>query len=98
MTSPMAFVSWHGLTRKDPRPLLDAIERRPDRRTPPCLGPGWLGWSDKRQDRQLAAETCRASCPVLNACRAQAVANRERHGVWGGVDVESEYRERTNGN
>lgn len=33
-----------------------------------------------------------AQCPVAEPCLAHAIANRERHGVWGGFDLEREHR------
>lgn len=47
--------------------------------------------SDLRPHRQKAAALC-VGCPILDACRAGAEARGERFGVWGGVDVETEYR------
>lgn len=35
--------------------------------------------------RERAAKRVCASCPVLEACRAYALAVREPYGVWGGL-------------
>lgn len=51
----------------------------------PCAGRSeWL--SDNPSDRRQAAFAC-ASCPLKTACHAEAVARRERFGVWGGRDL-----------
>lgn len=43
-------------------------------------------WHDARPNvRAEAAEAC-TWCPALDACRAFATANGERHGVYGGHD------------
>ena len=28
-----------------------------------------------------------AACPVMAQCRDYAIANKERHGIWGGLDA-----------
>jgi WhiB family redox-sensing transcriptional regulator len=35
----------------------------------------------------MAKAIC-ASCPIRVACYERAVANRERYGIWGGVNFE----------
>ena len=77
--------------RKDTRPLLDLIDTTPV----PCREPGWAGYSPDRRSREQAADACRQGCPFQAACLATAEANAERTGVWGGVDIETRYRERT---
>jgi len=51
----------------------------------PCgLDPGpWFG--DSPDERAEAAERC-SGCAVLDLCAAAADENREKWGVWGGVD------------
>ena len=44
----------------------------------------WL--SEDEAERKQAARWC-AGCPVLAECDTAARANRERFGVWGGVDL-----------
>jgi WhiB family redox-sensing transcriptional regulator len=44
-----------------------------------------------RMDVVRARAVC-ATCPVRNACLQYARAHRIRHGVWGGVALESERR------
>lgn len=47
-----------------------------------------------RRNRDAAALTVCASCPVLTSCRAHALQVREPYGVWGGMtedDRESVY-------
>jgi hypothetical protein len=45
------------------------------------------GWYPDEQDRKRiarAVEQC-LTCPALSACRAYALANDERFGIWGGL-------------
>jgi hypothetical protein len=44
-----------------------------------------IWFSDDKEDREIATLTCRR-CPVVEACRRDAVDRGERWGVWGGVD------------
>jgi len=39
----------------------------------------------RRKARENAAKTVCASCPVIAACRAQALAVQEPYGIWGGL-------------
>lgn len=48
---------------------------------------GWdveLFYSEEREDMRAAMRIC-ASCPVRDACRETAMAEREFFGVWGGI-------------
>jgi len=73
--------------------MLDDI---PSHRDAPCVTSSWLGHSDFAVERRQAAELC-AACPIAWECLEQALARGERWGVWGGHDIESEYRrEHTN--
>ena len=38
-----------------------------------------------RSNREAAAKAVCATCPVLQQCRAHALASREPYGVWGGL-------------
>jgi WhiB family redox-sensing transcriptional regulator len=38
-----------------------------------------------RRDRDAAAKTVCAACPVLEQCRRHALAVKEPYGVWGGM-------------
>jgi len=38
-----------------------------------------------RSGREAAAKAVCAACPVLEQCRAHALAAREPYGVWGGL-------------
>ena len=38
-----------------------------------------------RRNRERAAKAVCASCPVLMACRTQALASQEAYGIWGGL-------------
>ena len=38
-----------------------------------------------RANREAAAKAICATCPVLQRCRAHALASREPYGVWGGL-------------
>lgn len=54
------------------------------------LNPGpW--YSESETVKAQAKDVC-AGCPVRTACLEAAVAVREQHGIWGGLDV----RERRN--
>lgn len=64
-------------------------ERGSCRTADPGLFFGPENESDSRRKRRVAtAKTVCMSCPVLALCRAYAVENGERYGVWGGM---SEY-------
>ena len=39
----------------------------------------------RRDAREAAAKAVCARCPVLQECRAHALATREPYGVWGGL-------------
>ena len=39
----------------------------------------------RRKARENAAKAVCASCPVVAACRAQALAVQEPYGIWGGL-------------
>lgn len=41
-----------------------------------------------RRNRANGAKAVCASCPVIDACRAHALAVREPYGVWGGLTEE----------
>lgn len=71
---------------------LDATPSHPHA---PCVldGPEGLWTSTERKHRETAAELCR-QCPILAECRAAALERRERWGTWGGMDLETEYRQR----
>jgi WhiB family redox-sensing transcriptional regulator len=50
-----------------------------------------------RRNRDAAAKTICAACPVLTQCREHALAVREPYGVWGGLtedDREAIYANR----
>jgi WhiB family redox-sensing transcriptional regulator len=49
-------------------------------------------WAQAR-DREARARAVCAGCPVRADCFGVAVANRERHGVWGGFSFET-HRDR----
>jgi len=42
----------------------------------------------RRKNRENAAKAICASCPVLQACRKQALALAEPYGIWGGLTEE----------
>lgn len=80
--------------------LVSFIEGIPAHREAPCWTSGepdqWT--SDSRKDRARAAALCSSqACPILDACLAGAMARLERHGVWGGVDVETHYQDHGRG-
>lgn len=51
----------------------------------PCAGRD--EWTDDEAEvREIAAATCRSSCPLLNACRAAADSTNEDFGVFAGTD------------
>ena len=39
----------------------------------------------RRRNRENAAKAVCASCPVIAACRAHALAVQEPYGIWGGL-------------
>jgi WhiB family redox-sensing transcriptional regulator len=39
----------------------------------------------RRRNREMAAKAVCASCPVIAACRAHALAVQEPYGIWGGL-------------
>jgi WhiB family redox-sensing transcriptional regulator len=39
----------------------------------------------RRRNRENAAKAVCASCPVITACRAHALAVQEPYGIWGGL-------------
>lgn len=51
----------------------------------PCRTDPTAFFSPDPTERQHAARQCHR-CPLLLACMQYALANDERHGVWGGVD------------
>ena len=50
----------------------------------------------RRRNRENAAKAICASCPVIAACRAHALAVQEPYGIWGGLseDDRTEILER----
>ena len=42
----------------------------------------------RRKARENAAKAVCASCPVIAACRAHALAAQEPYGIWGGLTEE----------
>ncbi len=42
----------------------------------------------RRKNRENAAKAVCASCPVLQACRKQALILAEPYGIWGGLTEE----------
>jgi hypothetical protein len=45
-----------------------------------------LFFSDDDASKSIAKGVC-SSCPVRVACKKTAFENREKHGIWGGVDM-----------
>ena len=48
-----------------------------------------------RAQRVAEAKAVCAGCPARRSCLATALANGERYGVWGGVDLEAERKSRS---
>lgn len=46
---------------------------------------------DERDYREARAKKICSNCPVAEQCLAHALANRETHGIWGGLN-EAERR------
>lgn len=46
----------------------------------------------RRRARESAAKQVCATCPVLAACRAHALAVREPYGIWGGLSEDDRER------
>ncbi|HEX9711289.1 MAG TPA: WhiB family transcriptional regulator [Actinomycetota bacterium] len=55
------------------------------------FAPNHLENKDERHAREARAKATCARCPVRQACLAFAIATREPHGVWGGMN-ETERR------
>jgi hypothetical protein len=51
----------------------------------PCQDDPDRWFSDSDIDKASAKATC-MSCPFKIACKKTAIENREKHGIWGGVD------------
>ncbi|MDX2356998.1 WhiB family transcriptional regulator [Dietzia sp. PP-33] len=45
-----------------------------------------------RRRKESAAKKLCAQCPVIEACRAHAMAHRELYGVWGGMTEADRHR------
>jgi WhiB family redox-sensing transcriptional regulator len=45
----------------------------------------------RRVAREKAAKAVCASCPVIAACRAHALAAQEPYGIWGGLSEEERF-------
>ncbi|MBB1029695.1 WhiB family transcriptional regulator [Dietzia sp. SLG310A2-38A2] len=45
-----------------------------------------------RRRKETAAKKLCAQCPVIEQCRAHAVAHRELYGVWGGMSEADRHR------
>lgn len=71
----------------DERLTLALLDLAAEGRRPPCGEPGAadLFLSDDSETRLSVAGHCHG-CPILAECEAAAVENRERFGVWAGVD------------
>ena len=46
----------------------------------------------RRQNREFAAKSLCARCPVIDACLDHALKVREPYGVWGGLNVNERER------
>jgi hypothetical protein len=85
-----------------PIPAPDTTPRRPhwtDRAL--CRQDGapdpetWFPARKDDADARTALGWC-AACPVADACRADAIARREKYGIWGGL-TQDDLREATHG-
>lgn len=83
---PEAIPAWHALS--DALVQLEAEGRQVICRTDP--DPFTSEDEDERED---AAAAC-SYCPVVNACRSFAEANKETDHVWGGIDRTSRTHKR----
>lgn len=90
MTNPQA-LHFRGarITSGMPRQPIDLPERPgwftdARRACNPAYGQDHLFTSDELPDRNQAARRCRERCPFVAECLAWAIANDERHHVWGG--------------
>lgn len=45
----------------------------------------------RRRNRIASAKAICAQCPVLQECRAAALAARETYGIWGGLSEEERF-------
>ena len=46
------------------------------------------GRGARRRQREATAKSYCARCPVIDACLEHALAVRESHGVWGGLNTD----------
>lgn len=79
--------------------LVAMVAEIPSHPDAPCWTSDRHLWtSDSKRDRDEAAGLCVSlGCPILAECRAAAAARKERFGVWGGVNVETLYRDHYRG-
>ena len=45
----------------------------------------------RRKARENAAKAVCGTCPVIAACRAQALAVQEPYGIWGGLSEDERF-------
>lgn len=55
------------------------------------FAPSWFETRDEKRGREAVAKAICARCPVRGACLEHALATRDPHGVWGGMN-EAERR------
>ena len=55
------------------------------------FAPSWFETRDEKQGREAVAKAICGRCPVRESCLEHALATRDPHGVWGGMN-EAERR------
>lgn len=59
-----------------------------DRRRCSMANPDWRQWtSDDKADLSVATRKCLEHCPFLAECRSWAIATKETHFAWGGMNL-----------
>ncbi len=70
-------------TLQEPMWQLDAECRGNDRSI--FYPPSWAERRDERDRREARAKAICAQCRVRNDCLRYALAQRDQHGIWGGL-------------
>jgi WhiB family transcriptional regulator, redox-sensing transcriptional regulator len=50
------------------------------------FAPNYFERRDEKNAREAVAKSFCMRCPVLDACLEYALASREAHGIWGGLN------------
>lgn len=79
-------------TKRLPMPLLDSYEWQYqgacNEADPETFFSPQAERGARRRHREATAKSYCARCPVIDACLEHALAVRESHGVWGGLNTD----------